>query len=220
MTAHTSWTDLVNLIVQQTGRIPLPALMALASLAAASEGLGYAIRSFGADPVVVALAITLIISGFVVSYLASMTMVDAPRSLRGFGAYAGVAVLVALPAVAGLALLLISNTAGIPLLVPLGLVLALTGLVAAPLLCAWPILQAVSPRFIGPREAFRRTSGMRWALLIAAFALGAISRLDFPAPPGEFTAVTAGSMALNALIGVISTVVAIATSVAAFKRMN
>ncbi len=220
MTAHTSWTDLVNLITREMSRIPVPALAALASLAAVSEGLSYAMRSSGSDPLLIAAAVIVIISGGGVSYLASMTMVDAPRSLKGFGAYAGIAVLVALPAAAGLALLLLSNAAGIPLLVPLGLLMALVGLIAAPILCAWPILQAVSPRFIGPREAFRRTSGIRWALLLAAFALGAISRLDFPVPPGEFTAITAGSMALNALIGVISTIVAIATSVAAFKRMN
>lgn len=220
MTVRTSWTDLFNSIIAEAGKIPLPALGALASLAAASEVFSLAIKAAGRDALLIALGVVGTAASFGVSYLVSMTLVDGPRSLRGFGVYVGTAFLVVLPAPAGLALLLISRGVENPLLFPAGLLLVLVGLVLAPMLCAWPVFQAVSPRLIGPFEAFRRSSGMRWALLLTALSFSAMNRVEFPVPRGDITLLTLGAMALNAAVSLMSTVLAIATSVAAFKRMN
>ena len=220
MSVRTSSTDLLNLTLAEATRIPLPAFAAMASMAAAWEGLSFAVRAAGRDPVLIALAVVLLVAGAGVSYLASMVLVEGPRSLQRFGAYVGTAFLVTVPALAGLALLRTSRIVDNPLVLPAGLLLALFGIVVAPMLCAWPVLQAVSPRLIGPREAFRRSSGMRWALLLTAVGFCAASRVDFPIPAGDFTLLTVGAMALNAAVHVISQVVAITVSVAAFKRMN
>lgn len=222
MTVPTTFNELTNLVGDEFRKMPREAIAAIISLSAAIEVFIFVVRlnGGGRDPVVLGLGLILMIGALAVSYLTSMRLIDAPKSLRGFGAYLGTTALTALPATAGFALILAGRYFDNGYFTFAGIMLLLASLAITPLLYPWPLLQAVSPRFIGPREAFRRSAGMRGALLLTAIIFGVIARTDFRPDSTELTLMSVGAITVSLVVNVLSTLFAISVSVAAFKRMN
>lgn len=151
-----------------------------------------------------------------VGYLASMAMIGGRRSLSGLGAYVGTAALLTTPALCSFALFL---WGGSGLLLP-ALVLALIAPVASQLLCAWPVLQTTTPRFVGPLEAWRRSRGLRWPLLVAGLVLSGTNGAGLDVGPDDPIGSHVAAFLLSVCASVFTALGMIAISIAAFKRMN
>ena len=87
-----------------------------------------------------------------------------------------------------------------------------------PLLQMFNTLQ--SAKLVGPVEALRLTSGFRWPLILASFALGAINRI-VPASSAtdEFTTVCLLA-AIGGVVSMFSAMFGLSVSVAAWRLMT
>ena len=157
------------------------------------------------------------------AYAMSMLMIQARWSWRGFGKFLATTLAVVSPVLLAIAVLLVAKTfaghAGLVLTIVLAAALSLVGVVLVTLLSGWPILQAVSPRFVGPTAALKATEGLRWPLVMASFAQSALNRA------GPNTS-TAGDLptaclfaAVNGLVACGSLMLTVSLAVVAWRHM-
>lgn len=222
MAVPITFTQMFNLVISELSRIPRESVAQLAVLSIVSEAVGVAawrLQSPG-DSFLLGLSFLLGIAGLAIAYATSMRMIDQPRTRRGLIRYAATALLMLVPPFVALGMVVFGTVTSQSGLVLAGLGIALISLAVLPMLAAWPVLQSVSPRLIGPAEAFRRSRGMRWPLLMMTLVISGGSRV-LPATLEASTLPEAlFSALLNAAFGVAAAAVVIAVGVAAFRHTN
>lgn len=222
MAAPVTSARMFDLVMVEFHSLPRGALAPLAVLSVLAEAITLASWFLRprAELLLLAASLLVAVAGLVVAYAASMQMIRETPTRRGLVRYLGVVLVMVTPLLAGLFSIPVSVSTGMSALAVLGFGLLLACIVLLPMLAAWPLLQSVSPRLIGPREAFRRSSGMRWPLVLLAFVVSGATRV-IPETHGADTLLEAVLLAgLNAALGLFLTMLFIAVGVAAFKHMN
>ena len=160
---------------------------------------------------------------FPAAYAMSMLMIQTRLSWRGFGKFLATTLAMVSPVLLAIAALLIATRfashAGLVLTIVLAAVMSLVGIVLLTLLSGWPILQAISPRLVGPITALKATEGLRWPLVVASFAQSALNR----AGPDTSTAGDLPTVcllaAVNGLVACGSLMLAVSLAVVAWRHM-
>lgn len=130
-----------------------------------------------------------------------MTMVARPSSVAGFAKFTAVSILTFVPILSSLAALVYTSGAGAHdgLIISTVIALFLVGLLFVAFLPAWPIAQAISPRFVSPMQIVKATKGYRWSLILVFFAASSVNKLM----PSMSSATNVGEAIALALCGAV-----------------
>ena len=222
MNSTTDFPTFIKLVMVEFGTIPLAGLAligAVSAASAASEMFLWADDStFTAADYV--LGAGLLAGWAIVVYAVSMMLAGNRFGIVSFAKYMATACATVLPIFVALSLLLLFSILDAGGIVLIAVLPMLASLIPMMLLPGWPILQATSAKLVGPVEALRLTSGFRWPLILASFALGAINRI-VPASSAtdEFTTVCLLA-AIGGVVSMFSAMFGLSVSVAAWRLMT
>jgi hypothetical protein len=207
-------------IVAELGAMPRLALVCFGGIGALSASLDLAfwLHRPRLEPLdYLGIALLLGVS-LLATYAASMKMVECRWSYGGLARFLATALAMLSPIL--LALVFIGLAPGNQLWLAASLAASLLSIVFLSFLPGWPILQATSPRIVGPWAAFKATKGLRWQLFLVSSLTASLNK----AVPSMSTAEDiAGAGLLAALGGVVtcfSLMLAAAIAVSAWKHMT
>lgn len=170
------------------------------------------------NPFLIGLGIGLMLVNLGILHQTSMRLIGAPPTVRSFWRYGATILLLFLPLFSALILILLSRATAIGGLTFAVILLMIPTAIFAPMLLGWPLLQATSQGVIGIREAFRRSEGVRWSLLLFAFCIGSASHLSLPSSWTENVLIGTAAFAFALAIEVFGRVATIAMGVAAYRH--
>lgn len=217
----TDFSEFLKLVMVEFGTIPISGVAVVIGVSAASSAVEaflliqqnmYASTHYAVWPLLIA-------AWTVVIYRLSIMMAASRPAIGSFIRYVATAIATVLPLAAAFGLMLLSLSSGSTFLIPVVLVLLLSITFVSPLFAGWPIMQAISPTFVGPVAAWRLTRGFRWPLVAGGLVLGAINR-SVPSPSE-----TSGIAEVLVLAGVgaiasaFSGMIAVSISIAAWRLM-
>ncbi len=208
--------------IAELGGIPRLGLIYLGLLGVASAGSELFLWSHRPAllPLDIAILAVVVAASVVAIYAVSMMMIAARCSVQGLIKFVATWIAMALPVLLSLGLLIVASRASYGAGVAASVVLLLASIVILALMPGWPLRQAVSTTFVGPREAFRSTYGFRWQLIAGALIAGNINRV-VPSVADSHDLWTACFIAaVGGIAAVGSAMVGLAISVSAWRRMQ
>lgn len=214
--------DLFRVTLAELGSIPRRGLIYFGAFAMVMAGLDLLAWSHRPTYMAVdyALGTAALLAWLVAAYSITMSMVERPASVRGFGKFFAASTGLVLLPIIGFALILFGAAANFGALTALGVALIVGGFVAGSLLVGWPILEATARRPIGPFQAIRMAKGIRRQLFFASLIVGGMTG----GIPDTSSADDFGTAALIAVVGGLAStggsMIALSFAVAAFKFMD
>lgn len=208
-------------MLAEFGTVPKRHLAAVAALGLVSASLTAVVIRTEPDTWVSAILLAPLTIVYVwLTYATTMAMLPTNISIVGAIKFGVTGLALFFPSLVSFGLLLLigrsSSIVGLILLLAL---FAFT-FVVVPILYGWPVMQAASARWVGPRAALRRTRGIRWQLVIASMVVSGTNRGLPRASPSDDLWVAALMVFLEAVISTFSLLLVVSISVAAWRHMT
>jgi hypothetical protein len=150
-------------------------------------------------------------------YVAATLMIERPRSWMGLGKFIATFLAMIAPVAIAVGLVLAElPLAFIVLVAPLLLI----GIFLLSFLQGWPLLQATSRRWIGPKTAWALTKGIRWPLFIGSSITGSLTRMGPDIAAAQGATEKGLAIAGDGLLTFLSLAFAAAFTVEAWRHMQ